>query len=197
VAAVTTKPKLREVVATLRATWPELGDQGARTLAAQFMAETGGGRFCFNWNVGNIRARPNEPHMYLRNVWEVVSPEGAAGAVAAGHGNARVASSAEIKRHGWACPTGKMVVVFDGHHPHCRFRAYPSLEEGMRGWVGHHRALAKKDPDYLAALNRGDTDSVAHTLKHAHYYTASATDYAHAMGARKEEIDRTLGTFRG
>ena len=195
--ARTTKPNVREVVAALRTTWPELGDQGARTLAAQFVAETGGGRSCFNWNVGNIRARANEPHMYLRNVWEVASPEAAAAMVAEGHGNARVASSVEIKRHGWACPVGKMVVVFDGRHPHCRFRAYHSLEEGLRGWIGHHRALAKKDPDYLAALQRGDTDAVAHKLKHARYYTAAASDYAHAMGARKEEIDRTLGAIRG
>jgi hypothetical protein len=197
VAAMTTKADLREVVTALRASWPELGEQGARTLAAQFVAETGGGRFCFNWNVGNIRARPNEPHVYLRNVWEVASPESAAAQVATGHGNARVATAEEIKRHGWACPPGKMIVVFDGRHPHCRFRAYHRLEEGMRSWIGHHRAIAMKDPEYLPALSRGDTDSVAHALKHARYYTASATDYAHALGARKVDIDRAFDTTRG
>ena len=59
----------------LRTSWPELTENGARTLAAQFMGETGGGRFCFNWNLGNVKAGPNDPHMCLRGVWEVVGED--------------------------------------------------------------------------------------------------------------------------
>ena len=38
-----TTPAARDVVAMLLPAWPDLNQNGARTLAAQFMAETGGG----------------------------------------------------------------------------------------------------------------------------------------------------------
>lgn len=150
-------------------------------------------RYCFNWNLGNVKAGPNDPHMYLRGVWEVDSPEGAQAQAARANGLAHVATPAEVKEHGWACPPGKAVVVFDPPHAQCRFRAYGSLQEGASRWLGHHRAMAAKDPGFLAAINRGDTAAVAHTLKQARYYTGGEADYARLMAAKKTEIDRTLG----
>jgi hypothetical protein len=177
----------------LRRSWPELTENGARTLAAQFMGETGGGRYCFNWNLGNVKAGPNDPHMYLRGVWEVDSPEGAQAQTARANGLAHVATPTEVKEHGWSCPPGKAVVVFEPPHAQCRFRAYSSLEEGATRWLGHHRAMAAKDPGFLAAINRGDTGAVAHALKQAGYYSAGEADYARLMTAKKAEIDRMLG----
>ena len=46
----TTTPTPRQVVDMLVANWNALTENGARTLTAQFMAETGGGKYCFNWN---------------------------------------------------------------------------------------------------------------------------------------------------
>ena len=191
----TTTPTPREVVAMLLQAWPQLTEEGARTLTAQFMAETGGGKYCFNWTLGNVKAGPNEPHMYLRGVWEVDSPEGAQAQVARANGLAHVATPDEIKKHGYSCPTGKKVAVFDPPHPQCRFRAYGSLQDGAQRWLGHHQKIALRDANFVIALNKGDIGAVAHALKQAGYYTAGEADYARAMKRTKTEIDRNLGAL--
>ena len=188
-----TTPTPRDVVTMLLLAWPELTDQGARTLTAQFMAETGGGKYCFNWNLGNVKAGPNEQHMYLRNVWEVDSPAGAQAQVARAKGLAHVATPEEIKKHGWSCPAGKAVAVFDPPHPQCRFRAYNSLRDGAQRWLVHHQQIARRNPGFLTALNAANIAAVAHALKLAGYYTAGEGDYARGMTRAKVEVDRAMG----
>jgi peptidoglycan hydrolase-like protein with peptidoglycan-binding domain len=191
VATQTTTPTARQVVDMLRENWSALTENGARTLTAQFMAETGGGKYCFNWNLGNVKAGANEPHMYLRNVWECASPGTADALVAKGGGLARIASAEEMKRRGWKCPAA--TVVFDPPHPQCRFRAYASLRDGAQRWLGHHLRIAGKDSGYVTALNNGNIPTVAHALKVARYYTASESDYARGMMRTKTQVDRALG----
>ncbi len=193
VAVHTTKPAPSDVIAALGSAWPALSDEGARTLAAQFMAETGGGRYCFNWNLGNVKAGLDEPHMYLRHVWEVDTPEGATSAVARSGGLAHVATHEEIAQHGWACPPGKAIVVFEPPHSACRFKAYGSLEEGIQHWVAYHQRVAGRDAAYLDFLDAGDTVAVAHALKRAHAYTAAESDYARLLAAKKAWIDSSIG----
>lgn len=188
-----TKPTAPDVVTMLLQAWPELTETGARTLTAQFMAETGGGKYCFNWNLGNVKSGPNDPHMYLRGVWEVDSPAGAQAQAAKANGLARLAAADEIKKKGWSCPPGKAVVVFEPPHPQCRFRAYSSLRDGAGKWLGHHKKIAAGNPKLLTALNAGDVDSVAKALKQANYYTAGEADYARGMKGAKAAIDRALG----
>ena len=147
----------------LLAAWPELTNNGARTLTAQFMAETGGGKYCFNWNLGNVKAGANEPHMYLRNVWECDSQAGAEAQIARSNGLARIATDDEIRTHGWKCP--QVVVVFNPPHPQCRFRAYGSLQEGSQRWLNHHKAIARNDSNFITALNAGDIAAVARALR--------------------------------
>jgi hypothetical protein len=183
-----TKPTPDEVVSGLRSAWPELTEEGAQTLAAQFMAETGGGKYCFNWNLGNVKAGPNEPHMYLRNVWEVDTIDGARAAAEAS-ALAHVATPEEIKKHGWACPAGKAIVVFQPPHAACRFRAYASLADGARKWIAFQKGVAGRNLTYLGALNRGDVAAVAHALKQARCYTAAEADYARLLAAKKAELD--------
>lgn len=188
-AAHATKPAPSDVASALSSAWPELSEEGARTLAAQFMAETGGGRYCFNWNLGNVKAGPHQTHMYLRHVWEVDTPEGAQAALARSNDLAHVATPEEIQKHGWACPPGKAVIVFEPPHAACRFRAFASLAEGIGHWVAYHERIAGKDATYLDALNRGDTGAVARALKRAHGYTAAESDYARLLAAKKAELD--------
>jgi hypothetical protein len=189
----TTTPTARSVVSMLLQVWPELTQTGARTLAAQFMAETGGGKYCFNWNLGNVKAGASEPHMYLNGVWEVDSPAGAQSQLARANGMAHIATAEEITKKGWGCPAGKSIIVFDPPHPQCRFRAYSSLEDGAQRWLGHHQRIARANQDFLPALNRGDIPAVAHALKLAGYYTAGESDYARAMTRAKQDIDRSMG----
>jgi hypothetical protein len=180
-----------DVVAMLLKWWPDLSQTGARTLAAQFMAETAGGKYCFNWNLGNVKAGPNDPHMYLHNVWECDTPGGAAIQVQNSNGLAHIALPEEIKQHGWRC--AEAVVVFQPPHAQCRFRAYESLSVGAQLWLGHHQKIAKSNVDYVKAINAGDIPAVAHFLKLAHYYTAPEDAYASGMASQKKVIDQKLG----
>src|ERR1700751_6008501 len=119
----TTTPTPRDVVNILLASWSELTANGARTLTAQFMHETRGGRNCFNWNLGNVKSKhPNvEPHMYLHNVTELYSLQKAKDKVARSNGLGHVATADEIKKHGWKCPQGKAIAVFQPpHEERCR-----------------------------------------------------------------------------
>ena len=188
-----TTPAPSDVVALLKGNWTELQEAGARTLTAQFMHETGGGKYCFNWNLGNVKSGPNEMHMYLKGVWEVDSPEQANSQVAKSGGLGRIATADEIKKHGWSCPPGKNVVVFSPPHSQCRFRAYASLQEGAQKWMGHHKNIALKNSQYLTEVNGGDCAAVARSLKKVGYYTGGEADYARSMTAQKAKIDQTLG----
>lgn len=188
-----TTPTARDVVAVLKLNWTELTENGARTLTAQFMHETGGGKYCFNWNLGNVKSGPNDPHMYLRGVWEVDSPDQAASQVAKSSGLGRIATDDEIKKNGWSCPAGKNVVVFSPPHAQCRFRAYTSLQEGAQKWMNHHKSIANNNKNYLAEVNGGDTAAVAKSLKKVGYYTGGEADYARSMKSQKAAIDKSLG----
>lgn len=186
-----TTPSAAEVVMMLRTSWSDLTQNGARTLTAQFSHETGGGKYCFNWNLGNVKAGANEPHMYLTNVWECDSQAGADAQIARAGGLARVATADEIKAHGWKCPN--VVVVFSPPHPQCRFHAYVSLADGAQRWVGRHKRIAAGNSGFLDALNGGDVAAVAHALNLVHYYTGAEADYALNMRRTKADIDRQLG----
>ncbi|HET7542111.1 MAG TPA: hypothetical protein VFK05_19725 [Polyangiaceae bacterium] len=193
VATKNTVPAAKDVVTMLREGWSELNEQGARTLTAQFLHETGGGKYCFNWNLGNVKAKnASVLHMYLRNVWEGLSAEDAEEAVARSNGLAHMATADEIKAHGWSIP-GRTIVVFQPPHEAARFLAYPSLAEGASGWMNRHKGYAAAHSEYLGYLNAGDCVSVAHALKTYRYYTGDETTYGRNMTSKKAEVDRILG----
>lgn len=192
VATRTTTPSAREVVSMLLSTWPELTQQGARTLTSQFMVETTEGKNCYNWNLGNVKAGADQLHMYLQNVWECDSASGAADQVARGNGLAHVATAEDIRKHPyWQC--AQTIVVFEPPHAQCRFRAYNTLSEGAQRWVGLHQSIAGKNVGYLANLNAGDTAAIAHTLKQVNYYSGDEPGYKAGMAREKARIDRELG----
>lgn len=182
VETTTTTPKTGDVYTLLIGSWPELNEEGALSLTAQFWHETGSGKHCYNWNLGNVKAGVAVPHMYLKNVWEVFSGLlMATELVARTPGQAHVATVTEIRDHGWPCPPGKAIVVFQPPHEQCRFRAYASLADGAAKWIEHHQRIAAQNPDYLAQLNAGDLPAIARSLKLARYYTAGEEGYAAAM----------------
>ncbi len=69
---------------------------------------------------------------------------------------------------------GKQVHIRDG------FRAYTSLDEGAKDYIGLMRGQFKSA---VAKAESGDVRGFAHELREAHYYTASEADYAAALGA--------------
>jgi hypothetical protein len=193
--AKATTPTARDVVDMLLATWPELGPPGARTLAAQFMAETAGGRHCYHWNLGNVKASADQPHYYMPVVWECYSQAEADAYVKKGSGRARIPNESEVKqlgtKYGWKC--SNVMVLFTAPHEQCRFRVYSTLKDGAERWLGLHRRIAGSNRDYLRALQSADVAAAAKALKKAQYYTADEGDYASAMRAQKKIVDTTLG----
>jgi hypothetical protein len=186
-----TTPTARDVISMLLQAWPQLTEQGARTLTAQFMGETGEGKYCFNWNLGNVKAGANDRHMYLRDVWECYSQSSAQPEVDRANGLAHIATADEIRKRGWKCPAA--VVVFEPPHYECRFRAYSNLTEGAQRWLGHHQQIARNNPNFLTSINNGDVPAVAHALKQVQYYSAAEADYSAIMTREKRKIDQKLG----
>jgi hypothetical protein len=188
-----TTPTAKAVYDLLVEQWGnELNEEGCLSLTAQFWHETGGGRYCFNWNLGNIKALDSVPHMYLRNVWELYRVRSEA-QKAATSALATFASAELIAKKGWGCPPGCTIVVFQPPHGQCRFRSYASLSEGAAKWVEHHRKIAAKDPDYLPNLNAGNLTGAAHDLREARYYTGDEGGYARAMLRARETVLKLLG----
>jgi hypothetical protein len=189
-----TTPTVRDVVQMLLTSWPMLTQAGARTLAAQFAGETGWGRYCFNWNLGNVKAGPDDPHMYLSGIWEVLASNAAQAAVKNSGGFAHLASAAEIRKNGWSAPgNGQSIAVFYPPHPMCRFRAYASLQQGAQRWVQRYQGIARRNADFLTAVNAGDVPGTAHALRQVGYYTATEQSYAAIMASARGQIDRALG----
>ena len=179
---------MRDVVNELLVGWPELHPPGARTIAAQYLAETGGTN-CYNWNLGNKKSGVDNLHMYLNPVPECLSKAAADAHVAKGKGLARLATAGEMKKQ----KCSDTMVMFIAPHDWSRFRAYSSLKEGVLDWVAGHREKARLHRDYLKALQAGDTASAAKVLKKAGYYTAPESEYASAMAAQRKVIDARLG----
>jgi len=67
-----TTPTVREFAATLLRVWPDATKRQAGILYAHFSGETGAGRFCWNWNLGNVKHVAGDGYDYvsLRGVWE-------------------------------------------------------------------------------------------------------------------------------
>lgn len=60
------------------------------------------------------------------------------------------------------------------------FRAYRSIDEGARDYVGVLRA---RFPHAFTRAVAGDLDGFAHALKESHYYTAAEGEYAAGLRA--------------
>jgi len=185
-----TKLSTPEMVALIRKHWSDLTEEGARTLAAQWAAETGFGQNCYSFNFGNVKCiDPKQGHMYLAGVWEVPKTDAEAAKMRAAGG--RDADDAFKKKLG--LPPNMRVIVFEPPHPASRFRAFMSADEGMAFWVGFKKNIAAKHPEYLDALNRGDIATAAHVLAKAKYATAPEAMYRDAMIRCRRTIDGQLG----
>jgi hypothetical protein len=186
-----------QVVPVLRDVWPEIGELGARTLAAQFSIETGAGRHCYNYNIGNHKAGPTEPHMYLRGIWEgVARSEFERMQNSAPFGKyVREESQRDIQKKGHAVPPGKIVVILDPPHPGARFRANATLELGVERFAALHKRIGNKNGPYLPALRAGDSRSVARILGSpaVGYFTGNVDAYAQGMINQRDIIDEGLG----
>ncbi|AKU99519.1 hypothetical protein AKJ09_06183 [Labilithrix luteola] len=186
----TTTLSTAEVATLVRKHWPEITEQGVRTLVAQWAAETNFGKSCFSYNFGNVKCvDPKQGHMYLKGVWEIAKSDGEADRMRAAGG--KDADDGFKKSKGVSLST--RVVLFEPTHPASRFRAFRTADDGMAFWLGFKKQIAAKYLEYLPALNRGDIPAVAHVLAKARYATTSEAAYRAGMMRARQVIEGQLG----
>ncbi len=153
---------------------PGLSRETFAILWAQFCVETGAGRHCYNFNVGNVKHVDGDgfDYMALKGVWEGLTRETWERERRGPYGPlVRLSTDqAEIKAVG----PGKIAVLFDPPHPATLFRAYPSLAEGVRE---HMSFLEKRFPDAWAAALVGEASRFGLSLGKGGYYTARPEIY--------------------
>lgn len=140
------------------------GDMSLAVLMAQIALETGRGKSCHGWNLGNIKASKNYEGQYscfrcneiIRGKVKWFSPD----------------------TDGFAVPPG---------HPQTRFRAYedapglkPASVRASYEYVAFLAARTRYAKAWKAAL-AGDPAAYVHELKIAGYFTASEGPYARAV----------------
>lgn len=124
-------------------------------LFSQWSLETGQGKACWNWNLGNVKYQPNsnpdldndKKYVMLVNVWEIDS-----------HGNK---------------------IVYQPPSQATWFRAFDTLADGVAfhlDFLKNHRYKAS-----WSAIENGEPTQFAHLLRVAGYYTAPEADYVRAM----------------
>jgi hypothetical protein len=118
---------------------------------AKFALETGFGKNCYNWNLGNIKKIYGDSHkdgyVQLKGVWEVVN--------------------------------GKKV-YYPKEAPQSYFRNYFTLNDGMIGYLSLISG-SKRYADAFKALVDGNPSKYSKELKKAGYYTGSEQQYTSAV----------------
>lgn len=177
VPAVRTVISIDEYARAVLRSWHVIDDsvpcrEAVAVLWAQYMMETGG-KACWGWNVGNVKAIPGMPYHELRGVWEGVTPAEAERLISSGQAT-RDTSAAHQRQVG----PHRVSVVFEPPHPATRFVAFASLAQAME----HHlRFLARRYAPAWGSLLAGDVDGFARALRAHGYFTASPEAYAGGM----------------
>lgn len=173
---IRTTPTPVEYVTAALTTISNLSREAIGVLWAQFACETGRGRNCWNWNLGNVKHVKGDGFDYvsLKGVWEGVSQAQAQKLVASGQ---------------WAIDTdpdhiagvgpGKVAVVATNGNPATWFRAFPTLQDGMDEHIEFLQS--KKWQPTWEAVQSGDPALFARRLKALGYYTASEKVYTDAL----------------
>lgn len=170
--ATATQVMAEDLAGALRAAWRDLwGEDPQRksicVLLAQWALETGHGKKCFNYNIGNVKSNPGDGFDYtFFPCGERLREDDAERYL----GDPRV--SVAWRKDGWVSLT------FQPEHPVCRFRAFTSLAEGARA---HLVLLRNRFSSAWPAVINGNPREFAHLLKLSGYYTADETPYANTL----------------
>lgn len=144
----------------------------------QWVLETGWGKSCWDWNIGNFRSRDGDGRDWC--LYECDERVTAAQATA-------YVAKAGIRLDGSGLPDAKITsynkdktvtVYFWPDNPMCRFRAFSSIESGVLDYLTSlNRRFYKAWPSVVA----GDPDQFVHQLKLQKYFTADEETYRKTM----------------
>lgn len=178
--AVRTPATPGQVLASIGSAWTRrFGPYADATplllLLAQWALETGRGRDCVCWNLGNAKGVPGDGRSWTFFATTEVLPADMAADVVA---KSRLASLV------WTAD-GKSEVKYVPPDPATRFRAFGSLDEAAADWLEEEHGSFR---GAWAALLTGDPAAFAAALSAEHYMTASAADYAAGLASLLEEF---------
>lgn len=177
--AMITPVTAEDLADAFRAAWRELWNSELKSeslcvLLAQWALETGRGKKCFNYNLGNVKSVPGDGFDYtFFRCGETLAEKAAAKYL----GDSRVSV---VSRSG-----GLVNLIFEPEHPVCRFRAFSTLADGTRAYLS---LLRGRFSSAWPAVLEGDPRQFAHLLKLARYYTADEASYARSLESLFQEF---------
>jgi len=168
-----------EVLEGLRQAWEELWSESPskrslQVLLAQWALETGRGRACIHYNLGNVKASAEQEHTFFRTT-EWLPLKSAEPLLI----DPRVKLLSQNATHAQ--------LRFEPDHPACRFRAFSTLHEGC---VEYLKLLRHRFASAWPAVLAGDAAQFAQLLKQARYYTVDEKPYREALVSLCTEFGR-------
>lgn len=182
-----------EMLHALSAAWGELFKEEASkdslcVLAAHWAHETGWGKACYAWNVGNFKSVPDDGRSFCYRVcWENMTVAAANAAQARADWRTDNPSKRNVVIESTSGSTAK--VWFYPDHPAARFRAYRTLTEGL---VDYLASLKKRFTKAWPAVLSGDPKAFAKLLKDQGYYTDTVENYTRAMTNHFATVSRVV-----
>jgi len=170
-------PTLRQVRIALQDGWFAIeektpGKEATCLLMAQWAIETAEGKRMPCYNLAGIKAKKEEQDQY--DYCYTATTEELASSVAA-RWIAGSTAAAPCEKVGENPKKGTITVLCKPKHSACCFKAFPSLEEGAKYYVG---LLKKKYKSAWSSLATGDPNVFAHALGVGKFFTGDETVYA-------------------
>ena len=174
-----TPVSMTELCTALAAVWAVVTGQPPTRAAVDLAAahiglETGNGKSCWNYNLGNVKATPSWKGDYCYFACnEILKDAQAAGYVARARPrtDGKPGPDAAITKNRG---DGTSIVWFYPDNAGCKFRAFKSLNEGVADHLG---LLQRRFKGAWPALLAGDVAGFVRALRQAGYFTADEAPY--------------------
>lgn len=161
-----------DLYSALKKASPDLSKDALSVLIAHWALETGRGKKCIAYNIGNIKCPDEHKSNYCYFVtFERLSSREAADYVAKSTEENHAVITVSL-------PSGNCLVTFYPNHPACRFCAYETLDEGVADYLLH---LKTRFAACWHFVEEGNVIQFCHSLKEQGYYTASEAVYTKAI----------------
>lgn len=173
-----------DVGTALMGAWGELlGDtpfilDSIYLLMAQWALETGRGKACWNYNLGNAKSIEGDNRSFTYYACNEILPSKAARAHAAA---AKPRTDAPGPNADITKEDGTTAIIwFYPDHPYARFRAFRTLEDGAYDYL---TLLYRRFPKAWPAICQGDPIAFCAMLKAQRYFTADLEPYTKGVAS--------------
>lgn len=188
----TTPTKLDFAIAVLKE-WHDANKTSVGVLWAHFAGETGEGKYCWNWNLGNVKKVKGDGFNYisLRGVWEGfrISDVDGDGDIDSDDKELIIArlvktglwSRDDNRDHILAVGADKVPMIASPDNPASWFKAYDNLNIGMHFYINMKRNPTSRYASAWPMIVEGMPKTYAYELGRKGYYTANPDVYARSM----------------